>query len=228
MSENVSGSSCLVGPDHVHDRVDQRQVRERLREVPEVAAARRLDLLGVEAERAGERQQPLAQLAGAAAVADLRQRGDEPERADREAALLAREAVVGLLRAVAQHEPVVGQLVGHRQHGRADARVVGRQEAHQRHQQHGGVERGRVVVLGEHAAVVERVLADVGVDLRRARRPALGQLELLAQLGEPAAAVDRDPAHQLRRGEVLRVPAHLPDAAVGVAASSPAPPRPAS
>ena len=28
----------LVGPDHVHDGVDQRQVRERLREVAQVAA----------------------------------------------------------------------------------------------------------------------------------------------------------------------------------------------
>ena len=43
----------LLGPDHVHDRVDQRQVGERLREVAEVAAGARVDLLGVEPERAG-------------------------------------------------------------------------------------------------------------------------------------------------------------------------------
>ena len=42
----------LLGADHVHDRVDQREVREGLREVAEVAAGARVDLLGVEAERA--------------------------------------------------------------------------------------------------------------------------------------------------------------------------------
>ena len=67
------------------------------------------------------------------------------------------EPVVGLLDAVAQHEPVLGQLVGDREHGVADALVVGGQEAHERHQQHRGVERVVLVVLAEHAALVERV-----------------------------------------------------------------------
>ena len=47
--------------------------------------------------------------------------------------------------------------------------------------------------------------------------PLHGQVPVLAQLGEPGAAVERDPAHELRRGEVLGVAAHLPDAAVGLA-----------
>ena len=37
-----------LGADDVHDGVDQRQVRKRLREVPEVPARHRIDLLGVE------------------------------------------------------------------------------------------------------------------------------------------------------------------------------------
>ena len=41
----------LVGADHVHDRVDQRQVRERLREVAQVPAAARIDLLRVQMQR---------------------------------------------------------------------------------------------------------------------------------------------------------------------------------
>ena len=49
-------------------------------------------------------------------LADDRQRRHQPERADQERALLARQAVVGLVGAVAQHEPVLGQLVGDRQH----------------------------------------------------------------------------------------------------------------
>ena len=45
--------SAAVG-DHVRDGVDQRQVREGLGEVAEVATARGVELLGVETERRGE------------------------------------------------------------------------------------------------------------------------------------------------------------------------------
>jgi hypothetical protein len=58
----------LLGVDHVHDCVDQSQVRERLREVAEVAAALRVDLLGVEAERARVREQLVAEVAAAGAI----------------------------------------------------------------------------------------------------------------------------------------------------------------
>ena len=63
----------LVG-DHVHHRVDQRQVGERLRVVAEVPAGVGVELLGVQPERRGVREQPLAQRAGALELADLRQR----------------------------------------------------------------------------------------------------------------------------------------------------------
>ena len=124
------------------------------------------------------------------------------------------EPVVGVVDAVAQDEAVLGQLVGDRQHGGADPRVVGRQEPHERHQQDRRVERRRVVVLGEHAALVERVVADVGVDLVGDAAPAHRLLPVLPQLGQARAAVQRHPAHELGRGEVLLLAAHLPDAAV--------------
>ena len=76
----------------------QRQVRERLREVAEVPAGRGVELLRVEAERRGDPQQPLHQVAGHLQLADDRKRRHEPEGADQERALLAREAVVGLVR----------------------------------------------------------------------------------------------------------------------------------
>ena len=55
------------------------------------------------------------------------------------------------------------------------------------------------------------------MDLVGRRLPAGRVLEILAHLGEPRAAVGRDPAHELRGGEVLGLAAHLPDAAVGLA-----------
>src|SRR5947207_2761939 len=55
----------LVYPYHVQHGVDEREVRERVREVAQVAAADRVEVLGVEPERARVRQQPLAQRARA-------------------------------------------------------------------------------------------------------------------------------------------------------------------
>ncbi len=66
----------------------------------------------------------LHQVARLLQLAHDRQRRDEPERADEEGALLAREAVVGLVGAVAEHEAVLGQLLGDRRDGRAQPLVV--------------------------------------------------------------------------------------------------------
>src|SRR5688500_10455329 len=61
----VARLDLLLGADHVHDGVDQREVREGLGEVAEVAAGARVDLLRVQAERARVGEQLLAQVAGA-------------------------------------------------------------------------------------------------------------------------------------------------------------------
>ena len=84
-------------------------------------------------------------------LADDRERGDEPERADQERALLARQAVVGLVGAVAQHEAVLGQVVGDREHGGVQALVVPGQEPEDRREQRRGVERVGLVVLAQDA-----------------------------------------------------------------------------
>src|SRR4051794_24093974 len=89
------GGQLLVGADDVHHRVDERQVRERLREVAEVAARPGIDLLRVEVQSRGVAEELLAQVARPLGLADLAERADEPERADRERALLLAEAVVG-------------------------------------------------------------------------------------------------------------------------------------
>ena len=100
-----------------------------------------------------------------AALADLRERRDQPEGADQEGALLAAEAVVGLLDLVAEDEAVLGQVVGDRLDRGAHALVVGGEEAQQRDQQGRGVERVGLVVLAEDA-----VAAAALEDLRRGSR----------------------------------------------------------
>ena len=190
-------------PDHVQHRVDQGQVGEGLREVAQVLAGVGVDLLAVQVERSGEGQQLGAQLAGPVVLTDLAQRRHQPERADRERPLLALEAVVGLLHLVAQHQPVHGQLVGDGQHGGPDPRVVGGQEPEQRREQQRGVQGLGAVVLGEHAALVHPVGEDVLLDLLGRQLPLVGLGLLAAQPGQLGAPVDRHPAHDLRRGEVL-------------------------
>ena len=76
--------------DDVHDGVDQGQVRKGLREVTQVAAGPRVDLLAVEQQRAGVGQDLLADVPGALVLADFGQRRDQPERADGERPLLPR------------------------------------------------------------------------------------------------------------------------------------------
>jgi len=62
---DLPGGDALVLADQVHARVDERQVREDLGEVPKVPAGARVYLLGVQQQRAGVGRQLLAQRPGA-------------------------------------------------------------------------------------------------------------------------------------------------------------------
>ncbi len=72
-------------------------------------------------------------------------------------------------------------------------------------------------MLAQHPALVDSVLEDVGLDLRRGLGPAGGELVFAADLRQLGGAVERDPAHQLRGDVLLRLAARLPDALVGLA-----------
>src|SRR5690349_17356012 len=87
---------------------------EGLREVPELAPGAGIELLGVEVERAAQVEEPLAQLASGFVLADLCERRDQPEGADRERSLDSMEAVLGAVDPVTEDEPVLGQLLVNR------------------------------------------------------------------------------------------------------------------
>ena len=219
--------ALLLRRDHVRDGVDQRQVRERLRVVAEVAPAGGLELLGVEPERRGVGEQPLAQVLGLAVLADLRQRRDQPERADQERALLAAagrrrsprcgSAAPGRSRSARRGSPSPSR-------ARARRRAAGSAAAAQ---QVRGVERVGVVVLAKDAALVDAVLEDVRADLRR-RAPAIRSACSLvaAPFGQPRAAIHARPstsASRRRSGGARRAPPRSP----GRAPATP-PPRTAT
>ena len=126
------------------------------------------------------------------------------------------QAVVGLVGAVAQHEAVLGQLVGDRDDARQQPLVVAGKEPEDRGEERRGVERVGVVVLAEDAAVADAACEDVLAD--RVGRLLPGRLELgiPADLRELRSPVERDPAHQLRGDVVLRLAARLPDPLVGL------------
>ena len=179
-----------------------------------MAAGVRVELLRVEAERRRDPEQLVHQVARVLELADDRERRDEPERADQERALLPGEAVVGLVGAVAEHEAVLGQLLGDRVHGRVQALVVAGEEAEDRGQEHRGIERVGLVVLAQDPPFGDAVLEDVRADLVGRRTPRGRLLGVASDLGELRCAVERDPAHQLRRDVVLRRAPGLPDALV--------------
>ena len=113
---------------------------------------------------------------------------------------------------VAQHEPVDRELAADRIDGRDDPRIVRRQEADERHQQHARIELVRAVGLGERAATrVPGALEDLRLDLVPELAPPLHRAlapELLVRADGP---VERHPRHHLGMREVAVRAAHLPD-----------------
>src|SRR6266498_4157760 len=200
--------------DHASDCVDQGEVREGLREVAKMSPAPLLDLFREQQQRAGGRQRLLAQVARPLELADLHERRDEPKRAYREGSLCSPHTVVGLLGAITQYQSAVCQFVGDREHRATDPLVLGREEANKWQEQHRGVERVAVVMLGKDAPLVDPALAHVGVDFLRGCRPSAGSLPIGSQCRQTSAAIRRHPAHHLGRGEVLGLAAHLPDAMI--------------
>lgn len=127
---------------------------------------------------------------------------------------------VGLLGAVAKHEPVLGQLVPDGERGLVEALVVGREEPGHRREQRRRIERAGFVVLAENPSLADSVRNHVGVDLLACGAPRRPELGITADLGEGSRAVKGYPAHDLRGRIVLRLPARLPDALVRVAPDS--------
>ena len=80
----------LLGADHVHERVDQRKVGERLREAAEVAARCVVSISSAGSRRARRSRAGSRTARVRARARRSRTARDEPERADRERALLAR------------------------------------------------------------------------------------------------------------------------------------------
>src|SRR5690606_395551 len=142
------GSAILARPFQEMCGVDQRYVSERLGEVPEELARARIDLFAVQPDVVRVPEHALEDAFAALDVAREDQRIREPEGADREYALAARQAVrvdipVDELLVLAR------QLPERRLDRALHPRMVVREEADDPDLQVGRVEGVRVVVLDE-------------------------------------------------------------------------------
>ena len=151
-------------------------------------------------------EQPLEQPLGVVAAAEQHVGVGQPEAAGEERALARRQAVAARSGVVAQHEAVDDQLALDRRDGAAMRGSSGggsRPSASSSR-----LASSSLAAVGLHEAValrVEAVRADVGVDLvahvRASARRSPGRPNISALL---MRAIERDPGHHLRIGEVLR------------------------
>src|SRR5207253_239157 len=128
-------------------RAYQAEVGEGLREVAQLAAGDRVELLREQPDVVPEVEEPLEQLARLVLLPLQRKHLDEPERAREEHTLPRRQAVdlAVRLRPVAEDEAAQRELLPDRL-DRGDEALVGRrQEPDERHQQHTRVELVRAV-----------------------------------------------------------------------------------
>src|SRR5262249_22022620 len=197
---------------------DERQVRERLGEVAEVLRLG-AELLAVQPEVIGVAEHLLEEEARLVQVPHAGEALDVPEGAHGEGAFLAREPIgESAPEAIAIDQRVAHQLALDRPQGREPARIGGGNEANERHEQGGGVERGGADMLDERVPrrvpeVGEDVLVDGVARLVPARQR--GRERPLRR--ESDGAVDGHPAHHPRVEELLPSTAHLPDALVRLA-----------
>ena len=188
-------------------------MRVRLRVVAERALGPRVVLLREQAGGAGELEHLVEQRLGVALAADERVGVREPERAEVESALAARQAVVA---AVAIDGRALAQPQLDRLDGRREALVVGGQQPAEPDLQGGGVEVDAVVGGRERAHLgLPAALQHVGGDAVGEHRPA-GARGAAGEAREPSARSTAS-QHITRECTWWRGgPADLPDAVVGL------------
>ena len=149
-----SGTTCssMDGcPDRLYAELTSDTWEKAWGKLPTWRPATHVVLLGQQPEVVAQADEPVEHGVGVVVAADQVQAVGHPERAGQEGALVPGEPVdgPGVRGAVAQHEPVLGQLPLDGLDGGAHAVVGGGKEAHQRDHEQAGVEGVGAVVLRE-------------------------------------------------------------------------------
>src|SRR6266487_6384034 len=117
----------LFLPGEIERRIDERDVRKRLREVAELASRPRVPFLGQQAELGAQVEQPLEDLLRLVEPSLQGEVVSKPERAGKECAFARRQSVDTLpflVGGVAIDESVVQELTLDRSDGAHHARII--------------------------------------------------------------------------------------------------------
>src|SRR5215510_11159710 len=202
--------------------VDQRQMREPLREVADLPACVGVVLFSKQAEMIPDREQPFEQFLRFGLPSLEGVIVGEPEAARQEWTLIARQAIEPEFCGVSSDEPIAHEIGFDGVNRRHHSGIGGRQEANVRYRQHARVERVGTVRLRERTntcvpPAIQYILVDPLAERVYMRQHGFGfrsaEIELLDQTN---GAIDRDPGLDLRMREVAKPSAaNLPDALIG-------------
>src|SRR5690348_8937952 len=205
----------LLGAREVQRGIDQRDMRERLWEISELALGAWVVLLGQKPDIVPEREQPLEEPAGVVTPAHEHVVVSEPEAAGEERSLARGQAIIGGGTIVAEHQAVDDEPLLDLFDGAAHARIVRRQESDQWNHEQARIEQLRAVRLDERAHfAVEPLLTDLVVNSLPQRVPALRLAVPPKLLGALDRPVDGHPRHHFRVCEMLGTATHLPHSLV--------------
>src|SRR5580698_9770082 len=196
-------------------RIDEREMRERLGKVAELAAAVRVVFLGQQPHVVAQRQQALEQSESLVMPSQQHVIVDEPEAAREKRALAGRQAVDRRSRIVAHHKSVAQKPAFNRSDRALDARIVRRQEADDGNEQQARVQRRVAERLDEGVfAHIIPVRADLCMDRSAGLAPALERSLEPEFLDRAHRAIECNPRHHLRMREMAPSASHFPDALV--------------
>ena len=116
----------MLGASEIECGVHERDVRECLGEVAQLALRARIVLLGQETDVVSQVEEVLEETARVGETAEEDQVVRKPEAAGEERAFAWRKTVLGARRIVAQHQTIDGEPLFDGLDGAANARIVGR------------------------------------------------------------------------------------------------------
>lgn len=209
----------VAGGEKILSGVDESEMGKGLGKIAGEAAKVGVVFFGEQAERRAERKKAFEEGEGFVAATEQSEAIDKPEGAREKRAFAGGETVDirVLVGVVTLDETVGGEFALDGVDGANDTRIVDRQKADERQHEETRIELGGAVELGEDSAGgVVALRANLQVNAIASFAPAVEfavELELFEGFD---AAIEGDPGHDLRMGEMPARAANFPNALVGL------------
>src|SRR5579871_2701286 len=202
----------------VHGCIDEPDVAKGLGKIPDEPTCVRIVLLGEETDIIAESQQSFERLLGVGVAAEQGIVVSQPKRARQKCPLARRQAINTRITLVALNKSIVKQATLNGVHGATHARIVRRQETHERCHQETGIQFPGAVVLHEGPQFgVEAFAAHLLVNGVTQLAPAIDGASAAKALGRLHRTVQSHPGHDAGMREMAAWTTNLPDPLVGTA-----------